>query len=252
MPKNTKPKVGIVSLTCCEGCEFAILDLGEKFLELTKRIDLKEFHLIEELPEKGNYDIVFIEGTPLLKKQFEKLKSLRGRTKILVALGTCATHGGVQKMKNYHPDKVKPEFVYKNSEYVQNYKVKPLNEVVKVDYEVLGCPINEKEFLKTVYKLLAGRNPKNIQRPVCYECQLNKYECLLQKGKPCLGPISVGGCDAACLSGGLECYGCRGFLKEFNKKNIVKALKDRIPEKQIHKMMELYGVKDSAKLNNKK
>ena len=77
MPKNQKPKVGIVSLTCCEGCEFAILDLGEKFLELTKRIDLAEFHLIEELPEEGSYDIVFVEGTPLLDEQFEFLKSIR-------------------------------------------------------------------------------------------------------------------------------------------------------------------------------
>jgi coenzyme F420-reducing hydrogenase gamma subunit len=252
MPKNKKPKVGIVSLTCCEGCEFAILDLGNKFLELTKRIDLKEFHLIEELPERGKYDIVFIEGTPLLKSQFEKLKSLRRRTKILVALGTCATHGGVQKMKNYHPDIVKPKFVYNKPKYAQNYKVKPLQEVVSVDYEVLGCPIDGKDFLRIVYQLLAGRIPKNIQRPVCYECQINKYECLLQKGKPCLGPISAGGCDAVCLSGKLECYGCRGFLKEFNKKNIVKALKDKIPEKQIHKMMEMYGVKDSAKISEKK
>jgi len=241
--KNKKPKVGIVSLTCCEGCEFAILDLGEKFLELTKRIDLAEFHLIEELPEEGSYDIVFVEGTPLLDEQFEFLKSIRKRSNILIALGTCATHGGVQKMKNYHPKLVQSKFVYKNPKDVEDHKVESVKEVVDVDYEVLGCPIDNKDFLRIVYMLLAGRNPKNIQRPVCFECQINGYKCLLQEGKPCLGPATVGGCKAACLSGGLECYGCRGFLKDANFKNIIKALKDRVSEKEIYEMMEVYGVK---------
>lgn len=251
MSKNKKPKVGIVSLTCCEGCEFAILDLGEKFLELTKRIDLAEFHLIEELPEEGSYDIVFVEGTPLLDEQFKFLKSIRKRSNILIALGTCATHGGVQKMKNYHSKVVKPEFVYKKPKDVENHKVQSIKEIVKVDYEVLGCPIDNQDFLRIVYILLAGRNPKNIQRPVCYECQIRGYKCLLQEGKPCLGPASIGGCQAVCLSGRLECYGCRGFLKEANWENIIKALKDRVSEKEIYEMMEMYGVKDVKSKSNK-
>ena len=40
--KNKKPSVAIFGLTSCEGCQFAILDLHEKFVELTKYLDIDE------------------------------------------------------------------------------------------------------------------------------------------------------------------------------------------------------------------
>jgi coenzyme F420-reducing hydrogenase gamma subunit len=245
-PKTNKPKVAITSLTCCEGCEFAILDLGEKFLDLSKYINLKEFHLIEEMPEKGKYDIAFVEGVPLRQDQLLFLQKIRKKSKILVALGACATQGGVQEIKNHHQKEVKPEFVYPNIKKIENPKVVPLSSVVKVDFEIQGCPISGDDFLRIVYQLLAKKTPKYPERPVCYECQINKYECLLQKGKPCLGPMSLGGCSAICLSGKLECQGCRGPLKELNLENIKKALAHIISEKEFYHLLEIYGIRDKV------
>ena len=57
---SQKYKIGIFSLTSCEGCCFAILDLREKFLELNKKIEIKTFRLFEEanLPDE-KYDFAF-------------------------------------------------------------------------------------------------------------------------------------------------------------------------------------------------
>jgi len=46
--------------------------------------------------------------------------------------------------------------------------------------------------------------------PVCSECPLPPSECLLRKGILCLGMITLSGCDAECIVGGGECWGCRG------------------------------------------
>ena len=45
-----RPKIAIVSLTSCEGCQFAILDLGKEFIKLSDQVDLGEFRLVEEMP----------------------------------------------------------------------------------------------------------------------------------------------------------------------------------------------------------
>jgi len=44
-PKNKKFKVAIISLTSCDGCQVALLDLGQRFLELFKKIDLSQEEL---------------------------------------------------------------------------------------------------------------------------------------------------------------------------------------------------------------
>lgn len=46
--------------------------------------------------------------------------------------------------------------------------------------------------------------------PVCAECPLPEEECMLAQGEVCLGPITVAGCDAACIREGRPCTGCRG------------------------------------------
>ena len=46
--------------------------------------------------------------------------------------------------------------------------------------------------------------------PVCAECPLYGEECLVVKGYPCLGPITIAGCGAQCPVSGSYCIGCRG------------------------------------------
>src|SRR4030042_2777963 len=173
---NKKPSIAIVSLTCCEGCQVAILDLGERLLELTEKIKIGDFALIEDRAEPENYDVVFVEGTPITSQNVARVKDLRARTKLLVTIGACACLGGIAELKNYQNKEQRLRYVYKNFEGITNPDIRPVRYYVKVDLEIPGCPINKEEFLWAAKELIAGVIPKIPQRPVCYECQLKRNE----------------------------------------------------------------------------
>lgn len=256
--KNKKPVIAIVSLTCCEGCQVAILDLGEKFLNLTEKITIGDFIMLEENEEIKNYDIVFVEGAPITEENIARLKDLRSRSKFLAALGACAALGGIAEIKNYQDKFERLRYVYKNFESINNPDIKPLSHYVKVDLEIPGCPINKDEFLAVIKQLLfvftvtppdrleiALSAIKIPQRPVCYECQLKENECLLQKGLPCLGPVMLGGCGAPCPSSFYPCDGCRGPMKETKTENLNKQLaRQGYSEQEIKLILQRFGVED--------
>jgi len=243
-----KPKISIISLTCCEGCQVAIFDLGEKLLELLKHIDLVDMPLIEDLVEPNHFDVIFIEGAVVSDNDEARLKKARLKSDVLVALGTCACLGGIAEIKNYQDKEKAIRYVYKNIEGIRNANVKPLKEIVKVDYQIPGCPINSEEFLKIATDLVFGKQPKIPQRSVCYECQLKGNECLLQKGLPCLGPIMLAGCDAPCPTSKYPCDGCRGPKFNLNKSAVDNLRKiiigQGMSEKEINMIFERFGIKN--------
>lgn len=243
LPK--KPKIAIAGFSSDEGCQFAILDLGKHILDLFEEVEVVDFKLIEGKKEPAKFDIVFAEGSIITREDEKKIKDLRRRTKILVAIGACAHLGGVPEIKNYAgKDKVFRR-VYGNIKGIENPEVRPVAEVVKTDFIIPGCPIDGDEFLKFIYVLKEGREPKIPDRPVCYECVLNGYDCLLQKSVPCLGSIILGGCKAICLKSEYPCEGCRGPIKDADLKTMKKKLRKIISEKEINYLLEKYGIKDN-------
>ena len=69
-----KPKIAIVSLTSCEGCQFALLDLGERFLNLMKNVEMVDFRLLEDEEDKGEkLDIGIVEGNPITEDNIKIL-----------------------------------------------------------------------------------------------------------------------------------------------------------------------------------
>lgn len=241
-----KLKTAIISLTCCEGCQVAILDLGKDLLKVTELIELDNFRLGSSYEGQGPYDVVFIEGTPITELDILTLIKVRKEAKILVALGTCADLGGVAEIKNYSKAGKKKliEYVYKNIEGIHNDRIKPIANFVKVDARIPGCPIEKSEFVRFVMELAAGKIYKVPERPVCHECQLRQNKCLLQEGKPCFGPVTIGGCKAICPSNNFICEACRGPLKERNLASLKKILGTKLPAKELMRIAEIYGVKD--------
>jgi len=90
------------------------------------------------------------------------------------------------------------KYVYPNIRGIDNPNIKSVKELVKVDLEIPGCPINKDEFFRLTDELLKGKMPKIEQKPVCEECPRRNKNCLLLLGKPCLGAISLAGCGAPC------------------------------------------------------
>ena len=243
-----KPSLAIASTTCCEGCQVEILNLGKRLMDLFQVFDLGNFSWAEEKRERPSYDIAVVEGTPLTEEDIKYLKELRKKSKILVAIGSCAHLGGVQEIKNYSEQwkNEKVKYVYPKYQRIQNPSVVPLWKVVKVDYTVPGCPIDQDEFYRVISDIIFGREPKIPQRPVCFECQAQGFECLLQKGEPCMGPITLGGCKAICLRSKRFCYGCRGPLPGAGPqiKKHLKNIEKLVGKKYLREIMQTYGAED--------
>ncbi len=258
-----KPVIAILSLTCCEGCQVSIFDLGERFLEFLTKVNIGDFRLIEGLPDVDKYDIAIVEGTPITKENLKRLKEVRKKTKILVAIGACACMGGVQEIKDYRGDRRQLiRQIYPNIRGIDNPNIKSLKEIVKVDLEIPGCPINKEEFFKLInYILETGEIPKIPQKPVCEECIRKNNKCFLLLGKPCLGAISLAGCGAPCPAAGFPCDGCRGPMsydgagprQGINLEAMKRALKikARLDDKEIEMLLQRFGKRNEIRKASK-
>ena len=240
----SKPKIAIFDFACCEGCQLQIVNLEEGILDLLGVADVVEWR--EARSEQSEvYDIAIIEGSITRPQDEEKIKTIRSRAKILIALGACATMGGVNKLKNnFDLDEVK-KCVYKDAAskpHLATAMTKAVDEVVKVDFKVHGCPIHRKEFVYIVKSLLVGKTPEIPDYPICVECKANGNPCLWDYGQICLGPITRAGCDARCPTNGSRCFGCRGYVDNPNvdaAKDVM--LKYNLKVEDLKSKMVLFG-----------
>ncbi len=222
----SKPRVAIFDFACCEGCQLQIVNLEEEILDVIGAVDVVEWR--EAMSEQSHeYDIAIIEGSITRKEDEERLDVIRSRAKVLIALGACATIGGVNKLKNTMDIKEVKEYVYgdaANMPHLDTYPTKAVDEVVDVEFKIHGCPIDRKELTYILRCLLMGKTPEIPEWPVCVECKANGIPCVWQYGQVCLGPITRAGCDSRCPSNGHRCFGCRGYIDNPN----VDAAKDVI------------------------
>lgn len=112
-------------------------------------------------------------------------------------------------------------------------KALPLSQVIRVDYVVPGCPPPAPLIGEFFNAFLSGEMPEPGYvfakvKALCEECPRTREErvlkkivrphellpapevCLLDQGMICLGPVTCGGCSAACPSAGMPCTGCLG------------------------------------------
>ncbi|NHV99766.1 MAG: oxidoreductase [Thaumarchaeota archaeon] len=220
-----KLKVGVFKLTSCSGCQMVLVHLEESLLEVLKHIDLKYFRMVsdDDLPNEP-LDAALVEGAVTNEEEAAMLKKIRRLSRFLVATGACAATGGVNAMKNITPEGEVESIVYSSPEYVRSGKAFGLNEYVKVDAYLYGCPIDRNELVNTLMSLVLRVPPYIPGLTVCMECKMKGNECVfLTRREPCLGPVTVGGCGALCPSNNVACEGCRGVLKGTNVNGLVSA-----------------------------
>ena len=220
-----KQRVAFFDFTCCEGCQLQIANFGEDLLEILEKIDVVMFR--EVMSEKSeNYDIAIIEGSITTPHDVKRIKEIREKAKVLIALGSCATIGGINGMKNsFNLDEIKNYVYKKDAKYFDTIKTHAVNQVVNVDYYIHGCPIYQPEFIKVLKYAIQGI-PYNVKdEAVCMECKSNENECMYDRGLTCLGPITKAGCNSWCINNGNICYGCRGMVKETTKNGCIEVLK---------------------------
>ena len=150
-----KPKVATCSLAGCFGCHMALLDIDDRILKLIELVDFDKSPVDDIKKFTGRCAVGLIEGGCCNQENVKVLREFRRHCSILVALGDCATMGGLPAMRNGIPLRqclaeayLDGPTVYNPSRTIPNDpelplildRVYPLNEVVKIDVHLPGCP----------------------------------------------------------------------------------------------------------------
>lgn len=152
-----KKRIGWFSFTCCEDSTIIFTELlNTHYKEWLQKIDFVHAKILrrDEYPEIQPMDVAFIEGAISSDTQEEKLKKIREKAKILVAIGSCAVTGAPSNQRNLFS----PENIAEIKEILDRFKYKEkvlkVSDVVKVDDIVPGCPMNEAIFLSIFNKYI--------------------------------------------------------------------------------------------------
>ena len=96
----TKAKLATLWLDGCSGCHMSLLDIDEGLIPIFERADIVYGPLVDprEFPE--GVDVTLVEGAVGTEEDIEKMRRVRERTRILVALGDCAVTANVSGMRN--------------------------------------------------------------------------------------------------------------------------------------------------------
>jgi len=205
-----KVKVAILLAGGCAGCEMAVVDLSDKLVDALDALEIVfwaptaadvKYKDLEAMPDKS-IDVAFVDGMIRNTENAHTVKVLREKSKVLIALGACATMGGIAAMGDLHPQKDLFEVAYKTSWSTDNpdnvlpvptylldgkYELTipaltdrclTLNELVEVDYYVGGCPPHPSLVGAAVGMLLSGQLPAKGSwltngTAVCDVCERN-------------------------------------------------------------------------------
>ncbi|HDI02446.1 MAG TPA: hypothetical protein ENF93_02240, partial [Ignisphaera sp.] len=215
-------RVGIYNLTGCEGCSLQLLNTIFMEEEILEHIDVFG-HLIDS-DKVRDADVAFIDGAIVTKHDEELVKEVRKKSKLVVALGTCASIGGINAMAEILGFEEGLKTVYIDRLEIEHLNsIKPLDRIINIDYVIPGCPPNTDEIKRFLMSMILNKKFILPDSSVCAECRALGLRCFLKRGLACLGVLTRAGCNAQCVRYGLPCWGCRGLLEEITMESIVEA-----------------------------
>lgn len=208
----TKASLAVWKFASCDGCQLSLLDLEDELLAVADAIDIAHFPEATTGHRAGPYDVSLVEGSITTPADLARIQEIRAQSGMLVAIGACATTGGIQALRNLADIDEFVQVVYARPAYIQTLATSTaIADHVKVDLELAGCPINKYQLLEVIQALLVGRKPTLPTHSVCVECKERGTSCVMvADGVACLGPITRAGCGAVCPAYARGCYGCFG------------------------------------------
>jgi F420-non-reducing hydrogenase small subunit len=258
-------------LNICGGCEVAVLDIGEKLLDVLPSLEfvhmpvLMDHKYYGQVGERGmlkipEADVGMISGGVRTEEERQIALEMRRQCTTLVALGSCACFGGIPALANMFKveelyDKVfrgshttEPDGIPANDVPRLEERVYALDEVIKVDVYIPGCPMNPVIILDALTALLEGKPFDLPERSVCDDCparrerksevslrrplqaaefvpgEYDSLRCFNEQGILCLGPVTRSGCGRQtdpsatqvprCIKGFMPCRGCFGPIRK--------------------------------------
>ncbi|MGD1278487.1 MAG: oxidoreductase [Tepidisphaeraceae bacterium] len=217
-PPDTKPRLAVYKFSSCDGCQLSLLNLEEQLLSLVSAVEIAYFLEARRRVLPPPYDVGLVEGSISTPEEEHRIRQARRDCKFLVAIGACATSGGIQALRNWANLTEYMGAVYPSPQYIKSLETAtPIASHVFVDFELRGCPVNPIHLLELISAMLAGRKPNIPTYSLCIQCKRLGYPCVMVAGgQPCLGPITQAGCGALCPGCHRACYGCFGPMEQPN------------------------------------
>jgi len=261
-------------LNICGGCEVSILDIGEPLLGLLPQLQFVHIPVLADHKYYGQTgegttleipqaDVGIVSGGVRNEKEKHVAEAMRKSCKTLIALGSCACFGGIPALANMWKRDELLDKVYRGSKSTEAApnptenlpplleSVLALDEVVKVDAYIPGCPTAPEIIVQVLTGLLTGKPFVLPERSVCDDCPVKrekkasggtlkrplesvafaqgepweKTRCFMEQGFLCLGPVTRAGCAMGteveggvkvprCVKGYMPCRGCFGPIRK--------------------------------------
>ncbi|MCX8199989.1 MAG: hypothetical protein N3G76_00805 [Candidatus Micrarchaeota archaeon] len=151
-----KMRTGWITFTCSEDSTIVFLELLNKnFFDWSERM---EFVYCNALKKSGDVlkvrdvDVFFVEGAISTEDEKRKLEHIRSISKYVVAIGACACTGMPSSQRNFFDERTKSEITPRLEKFCLFSEVQPITKFIKVDDMVMGCPMDEKAFVRTLGK----------------------------------------------------------------------------------------------------
>lgn len=223
-----KPTLAVWKLASCDGCQLTVLDCEDELLAIAGRVTIAHFLEASSAVLPGPYDVSLVEGSITTPADAERIRRIRAESRVLVAIGACATSGGIQALRNFGDVAEFASVVYARPDYIETLATStPVSDHVTVDFELRGCPIDRGQLLEVLTAFLAGRKPDLPDTSVCTECKRRGLTCVMvADGTPCLGPVTHAGCGALCPAYKRGCFGCFGPMAKPNVPALVGRLRE--------------------------
>lgn len=239
-----KVRIATEVLGSCCGCHVSLLDCNETILDVLELADIVYSPVLADIKEvPKDVKVGLIAGCVRNAENRHRAEKMRKNCDIIVALGACACFGGIIGLGNMTPNKEFLEKIYfEMPSNVNEKKILPkdvppleprvyaLDQVVKVDVKIPGCPPPASMIVEALLHLLTGSPFSLSKKNVCdtcpreisgdpikelhwaYEGKPDPDKCLLEQGYLCMGPATRAGCgeEAVCPSVGVGCRGCFG------------------------------------------
>ncbi|MGD8236913.1 MAG: oxidoreductase [Armatimonadota bacterium] len=208
----SKPKVALYWAASCGGCEIAVLQIGQKVLDLADAVDIVfwpvaldfKVHHVEAMDD-GSIDLCLFNGGIRTSEQEEIAHLLRAKSKVMVAFGACAHLGGIPGLANFHDRDEIFDRAYHESQSTDNPErtvpqtstqvpagelelpafyntVRTLDQTVQVEYYVPGCPPEGDRIWEVLAAVLSGELPPPgsvvgaLEKTCCEECEREREE----------------------------------------------------------------------------
>jgi sulfhydrogenase subunit delta len=150
-----KLRIGWFTFTCCEDSSIIFLEMMNKsYFKWKEQLDFIHCKMLKSKNVMGEMDVAFIEGAISNDHEKEAAQEIRSKAKYVVAIGSCACNGYPSAQRNDFSPEAKARIAPFLKQWELYEKVLRLDEAVKVDDKVDGCPMFEVTFTRVLDKYL--------------------------------------------------------------------------------------------------